>query len=170
MNEPYLSRYWSRLDVSAGSDACWPWTMALDSGGYGIANIGPNTRERVHRIAVRLDGRDIPQGWSVDHLCRNRACGNPRHLEVVTIGENVRRNFPFRTLKTHCPKGHPTLRPQDRTIRGACRTCKNIQGLARYHRLVAARPRQTVCKYGHQLGAMQGTQRCHSCRHLKHVA
>lgn len=57
-----------------------------------------------HRIIYAFHRGPIPEGLQIDHLCRNRACIRIDHLEVVTIGENVRRGAAF---VTHCPAGHP---------------------------------------------------------------
>lgn len=104
---------------------CWNWT-GKRSAGYGWLYFDGKTRA-VHRLAVQFDGRDIPEGMSVDHLCRNKRCVNPSHLEVVTIAENTRRAH---LVRTECRRGHPYADPANFMLnrRGArmCRACHLI--------------------------------------------
>jgi HNH endonuclease len=90
---------------------CWTWTASRIRGGYG--NVGWEGQVRVaHRVIYKLLVGPIPEGLEIDHLCRNRACCNPAHLEPVTHQENVRRGDRWamgnhERSKTHCPQGHP---------------------------------------------------------------
>ncbi len=69
---------------------CWDWKVALNSGGYGTVSVNGKSK-LAHRHLYEIYKTEIPKGLYLDHLCRNRKCVNPEHLEVVTFVENVRR-------------------------------------------------------------------------------
>jgi len=81
---------------------CWVWTGALSSDGYGIFRMGDKLY-RAHRASYILHKGEIPDGLHIDHLCRNKVCVNPEHLEAVTQKVN---NARAAAAKTHCPRGH----------------------------------------------------------------
>ena len=86
--------------------ACWQWQGAFVNG-YGKASIwsnGKSLKVRAHRLAYEAFVGPIPDGLELDHLCRQRPCCNPEHLEPVTHLENLRRGKPVHV--THCPRGH----------------------------------------------------------------
>ncbi len=82
---------------------CWEWTASTNKWGYGQVMIAHRNRG-VHRYVWEQLVGPIPEGMQLDHLCRNRRCANPDHLEVVTPCENVRRGYKVRTSR--CVKGH----------------------------------------------------------------
>lgn len=86
---------------------CWVWTGAKDRAGYGKFRMGPKNL-RAHRVAYLDGSRDshIPEGWEIDHLCRNPACVRPSHLEPVEHAVNVARGLRGVDAVTHCPNGH----------------------------------------------------------------
>lgn len=80
-------RFWAKVDRS---DDCWVWTGTGTPKGYG--QFAPHGKHvYAHRFAYELLVGPIPEGMTIDHLCRNRGCVRPDHLEVVTRGENTRR-------------------------------------------------------------------------------
>jgi hypothetical protein len=94
--------------VNVNSDGCWMWGGYLNEDGYGQFSISRRML-KAHRVAYELFSGKIPPNLQIDHLCRNRSCVNPAHLEPVTSIENTRRGNSAltRSKKTHCPAGHP---------------------------------------------------------------
>lgn len=126
-----------KAQMEIAEDGCWTWTGCLSADGYGNAKIAGRD-VRVHRWAYEsIGGKSIPDGLVLDHLCRNRACCNPEHLEPVTNRENVLRGIGFAAVnaaKTHCPQGHeytPENTYVSRRGQRKCRTCKRARDRAR---------------------------------------
>jgi hypothetical protein len=90
-------------------DECWNWIGERTPKGYGRMRHG-SEREYAHRVLYELLVGPIPEGSQLDHLCRNRACVRPAHLEPVTCRENLMRGQTLaaeNAAKTRCPRGHP---------------------------------------------------------------
>ena len=86
---------------------CWLW-LAGQSRGYGMIKIG-DRNHTAHRVAYELYVGKVPEGFHVDHLCRNPPCVNPEHLEAVPQRVNVLRGIGITARyarRTHCGKGH----------------------------------------------------------------
>lgn len=96
----------TRLSVRDG--ACLLWTGHLTPAGYGSMKV-KGTTVGVHRVAHEVWIGPIPAGLEVDHLCGNRACLEPAHLEAVTHRENLRRSSNWiasEINKSECKRGH----------------------------------------------------------------
>ncbi len=132
--ETVVRRFWERVHKK-GPDECWPWAQAVSSTGYGQFQLFHH-RVLAHRFAYEMAYGAIPSGLQIDHLCRNRACCNPTHLEAVTLRENVLRGVGVTAVnarKTHCVNGHEFNEENTGytpTGKRVCRACKR----AEFHR------------------------------------
>jgi hypothetical protein len=134
-------RFWSRVEVGP-VDECWPWRLSTKAEGYGQigwtegGHDGRRFNALAHRLAFMLAVGPIPDGLTVDHLCRNPPCCNPAHLRLLTNAENAALNS--WALKTHCPQGHEytpenTYRRPSKNGR-ECRACRPLKKARRRQR------------------------------------
>lgn len=135
-----MERFWSKVQQSGD---CWVWTSE-QSRGYGRIRIsGRNVL--AHRWSYEAMIGPIPDGLQIDHLCRNRLCVNPYHLEPVTAKVNIQRREEARVaagIPTHCARGHEftpsnTIVKSGNNGKRACRRCQRDWQRA-YHRRQAA--------------------------------
>ncbi|MCC5574563.1 HNH endonuclease [Microtetraspora sp. AC03309] len=111
--------------IRISDSGCWDWTGTIQSAGYGMTTLH-GRRMLSHRASLTIwaPGMSL-DGLQVDHLCRNKTCVNPWHLEPVTQAENLRRQG---EAVTHCPSGHEytpenTYRSPKQPNCRRCRTC-----------------------------------------------
>ena len=121
-------RFWAKIDKNGPND-CWLWRAAKGGGGYGCFRRGGRKDGNIpaHRFIYELLVGPIPKGLTIDHLCRNRLCVNPAHLEAVTHQVNILRGegLAARNAKaTHCIHGHPFDLFNTRFNRGGKRDCR----------------------------------------------
>jgi len=111
---------------------CWISDRAKHSNGYTKMGLCGETL-LTHRVAYEAFVGPIPEGLQIDHLCKQRACCNPEHLEPVTCRENLLRGDTLTAAEAsaaHCKRGHPFdeantyLRADRPGVRG-CRACRN---------------------------------------------
>lgn len=97
-------RFYPKVAMSGGPDACWPWTGMIGTHGYGLftATGQPRKRLRAHRVALALAGISVPPTKYVLHSCDNTRCCNPGHLRIGDAKSNA----------------------QDRVVRGRCGVSK----------------------------------------------
>lgn len=121
----------TKWPVELDAFGCWLWMSKLDRDGYGISWRG-RIATRAHIAVYRELAGAVPEGKVLDHLCRNRRCVAPHHLEPVDQAENERRkSWRYRAKRTHCPKGHELAIAGVVTPSGGrvCRTCnREAQG------------------------------------------
>jgi hypothetical protein len=123
-----LERLMSRVEKT--TDGCWLWTGQKLRDGYGKIRAYGSTR-LTHRVAYQEIKGSVPADLDLDHLCRNRACCNPDHLEPVTHAVNCARSMQARLPV--CPKGHEySVRPEKRRKR-VCIACSNARNLRGYY-------------------------------------
>lgn len=177
---PIGERFWAKVP-SRQPGYCWEWQGYLAPNGYGRFTTTNSVSEYSHRVAYTLEHGPIPLGLTIDHLCRNRACVNPAHLEAVPIRTNVQRGS--RAMATACINGHPFNAENTGHNKGRryCKICSRLKvkeyrerqrsGLPPQPRKPRARP--THCIRGHELSPKNtkaranGTRLCLECAHLR---
>lgn len=127
------TRFWDKVLIPSDESACWLWTAGGGADGYGRFWLD-GRMVLAHRVAYALTVGPIPEDEGSasaiisDHVCRNRRCVNPSHIDLVTRAENTRRGDggAWQRRKTHCKHGHEftdenTIR---RGVHRVCRACK----------------------------------------------
>lgn len=132
---PLGELFWSKVEVG-WTDECWDWNSSLGSTGYGAFTTGRvrGYTSYAHRMAYIPTKGDPGSDMTIDHLCHNKKCCNPAHLEAVPQAENARRavkdGLRVYVKRTHCKRGHEFT--DDNVYRGTngapiCKKCQKIR-------------------------------------------
>jgi hypothetical protein len=143
--------FWARVQKTS---TCWLFMGYRIPKGYGRMRFHGRVTQP-HTVAWELaNGKPVPEGLQIDHLCRVKHCCNPAHLEVVTAAENNRRSMPFRKKQTTCKYGHPWADPNlyyvkiPNRIKKVCKICSGrntkLMGRKRSMRKGTARPHKWI--------------------------
>jgi hypothetical protein len=119
-----VKNFWSKVEKTP---ACWIWKGHVSGKGYG--RLG---NQLAHRISYKLHFGSIPSGLCIDHICRNRSCVRPDHLEAVSYKENLLRGQSEAALKAHkaiCKHGHPLSGDNLYLKKNGCRECRTCNRL-----------------------------------------
>lgn len=133
---------------------CWIWTACKTHDGYGRIQVRKHAL-MAHRVSYEEHIGPIPEGLTLDHLCRHRACINPLHSDPVTMEVNILRGLGMGALnavKTHCKRGHP-LSGENLYLysdgRRSCQVCRRAYHNADYCSNRAANGFKCSDNFGH---------------------
>lgn len=126
---------WNRVALTDAG--CWQWLGSIDTYGYGKMRRAGRYIGAHRYVYIALAG-PVPEGWQVDHECKNKLCVRPGHTVAKPQAENLaNRDMP---VLTRCPQGH-TLTEKNTVVRArghrACRTCALIRNRQEHGTLMA---------------------------------
>jgi len=128
-----------RLSLPEPNSGCWIWLGKIGVNGYADMSyrVGPQKRvtRRAFKVAWEIANAtecpqyEAPYFWEIDHLCHQRWCVNPDHLELVTHQVNIQRRKPFdnRRYGGLCKNGHVLPPKEQRSTNGSCKICTQIR-------------------------------------------
>lgn len=108
-------------------DGCWEWQLSKGNHGYPQGCLPKETGQAVslaHRMSYMGFKGEIESGMQIDHLCKNKNCVNPDHLEQVTQQLNIRRQFSGMEDTALCARGHDPSWFLNSKGRRECRECR----------------------------------------------
>ncbi len=137
-----ITSFWQR--VVKRPEECWIWQGARNRAGYGTVYVGTRVNQLAHRFAYEHQVGALLPTHDLHHMCGNKLCVNPAHLQVLTKGEHIRLEYTLHgnasSRKTHCPYGHEyTPENTAYTKRGGryCLACNRVNGGGRLAALFA---------------------------------
>jgi len=131
-------RFWKKVRLR--QHGCWEWQASVRKDGYGRFAINSKP-ELSHRIAYYLVSGPMPRELEIDHLCRNRLCVNPSHMELVSKRVNILRgecHAANNKRKTHCKSGHELTELNIYTVslpKRKCKFCARARSARKYEKM-----------------------------------
>lgn len=129
-----IERLQTLLSKVKNVGSCWEWTGAISSGYGAVWNL-ENSQVGIHRLIKEITSGKAAKGLVIDHLCKNKLCCNPKHLEMVTQKVNFNRGLGGHPqgifYKSHCKEGHFLeieniyIKPSNGYLE--CRTCRKLR-------------------------------------------
>lgn len=175
-----VKRFWAGIEVQQDG-GCWNWRGSLRGDGYGTLRF-ENKQMYAHRVAYELLIGPIPADLHLDHLCRNRRCANPAHLEPVTSKENLLRGMARNAVSVRtnrCYRGHEFTPSNTRIQSNGTRLCRTCSANRLYGQRFLERPETdsgpTHCTQGHEfteenairLSTRPRVRRCRECHNAR---
>lgn len=118
---------------------CIESKKGITTNGYSRIRIN-NKNIQAHRWAWELVNGQIPEGFVIDHICRNRKCVLPEHLRMITQQENIMAGLHNIDNRSHCNQGHPFVKENimiRKSGKRECAECNRIRARANYAKKVA---------------------------------
>lgn len=124
-----IDRFFEKVKITSH---CWIWNASKNEDGYGLFRFNGKVR-RAHQFSYKLYKGKLKDGCEIDHICKNRSCVNPYHMEGVTHKENTLRGNTVGGVyarRTHCKSGHPftgeNVYSRGPGLGRGCRACNKI--------------------------------------------